>query len=217
MVPGPKKGLDGITLAALAFMVFIGLSLVVDRGEGSSGQNDSPNPTPFQSAVSTGGKQATTPVSLPTTLPILEDPNLLAAPYDKYILTQGPHGSSYGHSAIDISAGKGAVIKSPINGVVSESYIDEYGNTTLLLDNGRYTVTFLHGDYIVNPGDTVTVGQQIGTESNHGYTMDMQGRLCTNRDCGYHSHLNVYDKSLGANIPNPLIYFEVQPSKTLTP
>ena len=49
-------------------------------------------------------------------------------PYDEYILTQGQHGYSYGHAAIDISAGKGATIYSPINGSVTENYVDQYGN-----------------------------------------------------------------------------------------
>jgi murein DD-endopeptidase MepM/ murein hydrolase activator NlpD len=216
MYPTPKKGIDGFTLAALAIMVFIGLSLVVDRGESSSGQNNNGSPTPSQLGANVGGQTPATPT--PTAAPTLTIPgqqNLLAAPYDEYILTQGPHGFSYGHSAIDISAGKGAAIKSPINGVVSENYTDQYGNTTLVLDNGRYTVTFLHGNYTVRAGDNLTIGQQIGIEGNNGYTMDMQGRLCTGRDCGYHSHLNVYDKTLGGNI-NPLDYFELQPVTELS-
>lgn len=219
MYPRPKKGIDGFTLAALAIIIFIGLSLAVDRGESSAGQNDNTAPTPVQLGASqlganTGGQSPATPTPTPT-LALPGDPNILAAPYDEYILTQGSHGFSYGHSAIDISAGKGVVIKSPINGLVTENYTDQYGNTTLVLDNGRYTVTFLHGNYIVNPGDKLTVGQHIGLEGNNGYTMDMQGRLCTSRDCGYHSHLNVYDKTLGRNI-NPLDYFELQPVPELS-
>ncbi len=48
-----------------------------------------------------------------------------------------------------------------------------------------------------------TLGQAVGVESNKGYTTDMQGRLCTGRDCGYHTHLNIFDKRLGQNV-NPL-------------
>ena len=61
----------------------------------------------------------------------------------------------------------------------------------------------MHGIYTVAVGDTLRAGQPIGTESNLGNTTDMQGISCRNRDCGYHTHLNVFDKRLGENI-NPL-------------
>ena len=108
--------------------------------------------------------------------------------------------------AVDIAAGKGEPIKSPITGVVSEDYVDDIGNPTLVIENERYAVTLLHGIYSVDSGDKVNIGEQIGVESNIGNTRDMQGNSCRNRDCGYHTHLNVYDKVEGTNI-NPLDNF----------
>jgi len=129
------------------------------------------------------------------------------APYKEYAITQGPHGMSYGHYAIDIAAGRGAEITSPINGAVTQLYVDEYGNPTLVIENEVYAVTFLHGDYSVAVGDVLKVGQPIGVESNKGYTMDMAGNLCYNREwCGNHTHLNVYDKRIFSNV-NPLDLF----------
>jgi hypothetical protein len=49
----------------------------------------------------------------------------------------------------------------------------------------------------------VEMGQIVGNESNIGYTTDWQGNPCAGRDCGYHTHLNVFDKRLGENV-NPL-------------
>ena len=135
--------------------------------------------------------------------PLLSDPTAIIAPYDEYILTQGIHGLSYGHMAIDIAAGKGAPIKSPVTGVVSEHYFDAIGNPTLVIENDHYKVTLLHGIYTVGLGDRLTVGDEIGTESNLGNTRDMQGQSCRGRDCGYHTHLNIFDKIAGSNI-NPL-------------
>jgi murein DD-endopeptidase MepM/ murein hydrolase activator NlpD len=203
----PKKGFDGFTIAALALFLFIGLSLIVDSGE-SSGPGADPAPTPLGDNASLGGQSPIIPVPSPTAPRyfIPGDQTVLAAPYSEYIITQGAHGLSYGHAAIDISGGKSAAILSPINGVVSENYTDQYGNTTLILDNNKFKVTFLHGNYSVRVGEKLIVGQTIGTEGNNGYTTDMSGRLCTGRDCGYHSHLNVFDKELGSNI-NPLDYF----------
>ena len=130
----------------------------------------------------------------------------IIAPYDSYVVTQGLHGYSYGHAAVDLSAGKGAGIKSPIAGEVKELYVDNLGNPTVVIENPRYRVTLLHGLYSVSAGDQVSLGEVIGVESNQGYTTDFRGRLCAGRDCGYHTHLNVFDRSLGANV-NPLDVF----------
>lgn len=127
----------------------------------------------------------------------------MIAPYNEYILTQGPHGASYGHMAIDIAAGNGAIILSPIDGVVTDLYIDQYANTILIIENDYYQILMMHGNYTVLIGDEVSQGQSVGTESNNGYTKDMYGNLCYQRDCGYHTHLNIYDKIQGTNV-NPL-------------
>jgi len=126
------------------------------------------------------------------------------APYDEYVLTQGLHGYSYGHMAIDIAAGVGESIKAPIAGEITELYTDQYSNPTLVIENGRYKVTFLHGNYTATLGQKIKQGDVIGSEGNNGYTMDSAGNLCYGRaGCGYHTHLNVFDKLIGQNV-NPL-------------
>lgn len=132
-----------------------------------------------------------------------DDPAMFAMPYANYVITQGLHGQSYGHLAIDLTGGKGAAVLSPIHGEVTALYIDQWNNTTLVIENQRYQVTLLHGLYEAQVGDQVKLGERIGSESNQGYTVDFQGRLCAGRDCGYHTHLNVFDKLLGENV-NPL-------------
>ncbi len=146
-------------------------------------------------------------------MPLIEiNDSSVVAPYDQYTLTQGPHGFSYGHMAIDITAGKKAVIKSPIQGRVTDLYIDQYGNPTLEIENDIYRVTMLHGKYKIAIGDQVELGQMVGRESNLGYTTDIWGRSCQNRDCGYHTHLNIFDKREGINVnPLSLITPEVPP------
>lgn len=131
------------------------------------------------------------------------DASVVVSPYDEYTLTQGPHGSSYGHMAIDIAAGKNAIIKSPIHGYVADLYTDQWGNPTLVIENEVYRVTMLHGKYKVVVGEQLELGQMVGRESNLGYTKDYAGRSCLNRDCGYHTHLNIFDKRISSNI-NPL-------------
>lgn len=131
------------------------------------------------------------------------DPEAVMAPYTEYTVSQGPHGFSYGHAAIDLTAGNGATILSPINGVVTDNFVDYLGNTTLVIDNAIYTVTLMHGNYSVQPGQELTIGQPVGTESNNGNTVDWWGRSCSGRDCGYHTHWNMYDKTLSSNV-NPL-------------
>ncbi|MCA9967753.1 MAG: peptidoglycan DD-metalloendopeptidase family protein [Anaerolineales bacterium] len=149
-----------------------------------------------------------TPPATVAAVPALPDPNLILAPYGgEYWVTQGVHGSSYGHMAIDIAAGKGSVILSPINGEVTAVYTDQYGNPTLVIENSRYTVTLLHGFYDVVVSQQLHAGDSVGSEGNLGYTTDMAGNRCQTRDCGYHTHLNIYDKQLGSNV-NPLNLIE---------
>jgi murein DD-endopeptidase MepM/ murein hydrolase activator NlpD len=178
-VEGPR--LDIVALAALIFALFLVSNLLFKRAS---------SPTPAEKPA----KSEVSPVN---------DPAAIAAPYKHYTVTQGPHGASYGHMAIDIAAGKGKTIKSPINGEITRRYTDRYGNPTLVIENKFYKVTLMHGIYNVVVGERVKIGQPIGKESNKGYTTDMQGNLCKQRNCGYHTHLNIFDKRLSRNV-NPL-------------
>lgn len=203
----PDQGLkiDGMTWVAIGFIAFLMYVIVQDA---LSSWEDHSREKPGERAGAIvrqeeasggdnqigGGELSLVPEA---------DMTLISAPYEDYIITQGPHGFSYGHMAIDLAAGKGAKIRSPINGVVTELYIDEWGNPTLVIENEIYRVTLLHGKFKVQVGDIVEIGQIIGKESNQGYTTDMAGRSCRNRECGYHTHLNVFDKRIGSNV-NPL-------------
>lgn len=181
-----------ITLAAALILLLMIFALLTDRKENPVSAAAQPPP-----AATIGPVQ---PTEIAESNP---DPAQIRAPYDEFILTQGPHGQSYGHLAIDLTAGKGAAIHSPISGEVSALFTDEYGNPTLVIENEVWQVTLLHGDYTVSAGEQVSIGQVVGTESNHGYTVDWRGRPCQGRDCGYHTHLNLFDKRAGSNI-NPL-------------
>lgn len=180
-------------------VIFMALFIVVALGWGALGlyshTGDPTTSRPPESAVDqskTTNGQPLAPLP-PSTVTVI-------APYDQYILTQGLHGMSYGHMAIDIAAGKGTPIKSPINGRVSEYFIDDIGNPTIIIENDHYKVTLLHGIYTAKSGDILNIGDEIGTESNQGNTRDMQGRSCRGRDCGYHTHLNIFDKIAQSNI-----------------
>ena len=180
---GPR--LDIVALAALIFAVFLVANLLLDK---------------------TASRQPSNQQSKPDTR-LVTDPAAIAAPYAHYTVTQGLHGASYGHMAIDIAAGKGKTIKSPINGEISRLYTDRYGNPTLVIENKFYKITLMHGIYNVVVGERVKIGQAIGKESNKGYTTDMQGRPCQQRNCGYHTHLNIFDKRISKNV-NPLKLLE---------
>lgn len=193
-----------MTLAGLALLLFFTASIV----RGWAGEGD-PSAAP--------ANEQGTPVAVMTPLPesraLLPTPGPdaaaqvdaarhleIALPYDDYFLTQGIHGHTYGHAAIDVAAGKGSTVKSIINGTVTSAGYDQWGNTYVQIENNNYVVLYLHGQYSAVVGDELLAGQPIGTESNIGYTLDMNGNSCAGRDCGYHTHLNVYDKRLGQNI-----------------
>jgi murein DD-endopeptidase MepM/ murein hydrolase activator NlpD len=197
-----RQGIDGIALVAFLLMIFGGL--MVYRDINSSGKGLSTGGEVEEVILSADAESAGSEVGSGQDVPPLPNIDLrISPPYSQFTLTQGPHGYSYGHMAIDITAGKNAVIKSPIQGYVADLYTDQYGNPTLVLENDFYQVTLLHGKYKVAVGDQISWGQMVGREGNLGLTTDMQGRSCRNRDCGYHTHLNIFDKRLGVNV-NPI-------------
>jgi len=194
-----------MTIAGVAILLLFAMSIF--RGFATRVAADAaPVPGDPAALAATATAAATAQAGLPQPAPdVAATPDLsgslvIALPYDEYFLTQGLHGESYGHLAIDIAAGNGAVIKAIINGTVTATGYDQWGNTFIQIENDVYTVLYLHGLYSLVAGDAVTAGQPIGTESNIGYTLDMAGNLCAGRDCGYHTHLNVFDKRLGINI-----------------
>ena len=193
---------NGLTIVSVAFLIFLIYQALPGR---SSAAIDHPQQLP-----ATGGQiENTQEISTPEADAVSDpssDPDSVFAPYAEYTLTQGLHGYSYGHMAIDLAAGKGAAILSPINGIVTEKYIDQWGNPTLVIENNHYRVMLLHGKYSASVNEVLEIGDKVGKESNQGYTVDYQGIPCYNRDCGYHSHLNIYDKYLGTNV-NPLELF----------
>jgi len=201
--PHTRQSFDGLAFVAFVLIALGGLVIFrdvssrntepakvqdVDTGKGSI--------APLQESDEVGSGREVPPN--------LVDESMFVSPYKEYTLTQGPHGFSYGHMAIDIAAGKDGKIKSPIYGEVTELYVDEYGNPTLVIENDIYQVTMLHGKYKVAVGDQLEPGQMVGRESNLGYTTDINGRPCWNRECGYHTHLNVFDKRIGSNV-NPIL------------
>ena len=207
--PRVRGGIDGMTLAAFLLIGFGALMVYRDISSHKeiglpSGKSDEIQDAQLQAKPQKVDSEVGSGLGPPESTDM---ERRVAPPYAEYTLTQGLHGLSYGHMAIDLSAGKGAIIKSPILGYVSELYTDQYGNPTLVIENDVYRVTMLHGKFKVAVGEQIALGQMLGRESNLGLTTDMQGRSCRNRACGYHTHLNIFDKQLGKNV-NPLKVME---------
>ena len=187
--------IDALAIVALAVIILLGVNLFKDANPVAGADVDAISPTPWLD------------IAPPTAVPTREA-EAFVAPYASYILTQGLHGADYGHLAIDLGAGEGAPILSPIYGEVTGRYYDEWGNPALVIENKVYRVTMLHGEYTVTVGQEVDLGDPVGHESNRGWTTDMVGNPCWERPgCGYHTHLNVYDKRVGENV-NPLELLE---------
>lgn len=205
-----RPGIDGIALAAFLLIGFGALMVYRDIASGDGARTQLEKQVGNQIMPAPAEPEAADDINIGSgrAEPVAPDySRMVSYPYDNYTLTQGLHGFSYGHMAIDISAGMGAIIKSPIEGYVSDLYTDPYGNPTLVIENDYYRITLLHGKYKVAIGDQIEWGQMVGRESNLGLTTDMQGRSCRNRDCGYHTHLNIFDKQAGENV-NPLMVME---------
>jgi murein DD-endopeptidase MepM/ murein hydrolase activator NlpD len=203
--PQTRQGVDGLALAAFVLIIFGGLMVFRDISSKNKDLSIGGEVVELQKGTNAAEQVSEDgEVGSGREIPLTKiDASSVVAPYDQYTLTQGPHGYSYGHMAIDIAAGEGAVLKAPIQGHVAALYTDQYGNPTLVIENDIYQVTMLHGKYKVAVGDQIELGQMVGRESNLGYTTDMLGHSCQGRDCGYHTHLNIFDKRVGSNV-NPL-------------
>lgn len=139
---------------------------------------------------------------------LVNEPCNFSNPYSgqRYWITQGAHGFSYNHAAIDVSAGKDAPTLSPITGTVVGNARDGYGNPTLVIENDCYRVEMLHGRWTVAVGEQVQRGELLGYESNIGYTTTIGGRFCgEGSNCGYHLHINVFDKKQGRHVTAELV------------
>ncbi len=145
---------------------------------------------------------------------------MISLPYkDSYSVSQNGHfdnfntersilvvGDSPYFTAIDLGVGKNTPLYSPISGIVTFSGIDRidtWNNTILTIENSYYTVLMLHGNYAARAGTVVKKGDFIGTEGNNGYVLS-GGVVCSTApylsDCGYHTHINVWDKRLGFSV-----------------
>ena len=182
-----KPSIDGLFIVAFALIILLGANLISDITDASTPQAvNAASSSPQETEI------------------IADDPTAFGSPYYSYVITQGLHGFSYDQMAVDLAAIGETTILSPISGIITASYYDEYGNPTLIIENDVYRLTLLHGSYLVSTGQSVTIGEPIGNESNQGYTTDMVGNPCWGRaGCGFHTHMNVFDKQLGSNI-NPL-------------
>lgn len=116
-----------------------------------------------------------------------------------YVVTNTCHPDGWGNyvggypstCAIDISAGCGEPIISPVSGDFI-SYADDglqLGNTAAIIKGNQYIVFLLHGDYLNL--SKVSQGDLIGYEASHG------------NSTGCHTHLSVFD-NINKKWVNPL-------------
>lgn len=145
--------------------------------------------------------------SVPDDFPPTPGDEWLILPYKEgtYSISWELHGTEYGDCAIDIAGGKGTIIISPINGTVVQSYTDGLKNPVIKIVNSVYETKLLHGNWNVQVGDKVRIGQPIGTESNQGNTWSGRRFCGTGSNCGFHTHFSVFKKGQACVDPQKLV------------
>ena len=141
------KKLDPMTLVGLAVLLIFVAGLF--RNSATRVAADAVPEVVDPAAVAAAATAAAdAQASLPESAPPAEDPaaadalarnTAISVPYDTYFLTQGLHGESYGHLAIDIAAGNGSTIYSILNGTVTCTGYDQWNNTYIQIENDGYT------------------------------------------------------------------------------
>lgn len=114
-----------------------------------------------------------------------------------------------GHEGVDIAAGCGATIYSPISGTVTYNGRDGYNHvdssgktwpqsTMLVITGDEVEVELLHGDYAPAVGEKVSAGQVVGKENKHGWAS------------GCHTHIVL---RMNGRIVNYLTWLQEETSK----
>lgn len=69
------------------------------------------------------------------------------------------------HMGVDFAAEHGETVKAAANGIVKEAYTDMLLGNTLVIEHGAYDFYYcgLGETFLVDPGETVTAGQDIGS------------------------------------------------------
>lgn len=125
-------------------------------------------------------------------------------PPGSFEITNTLHGQDYGECAFDLARGIGTEVLSPINGVVTQRYVDGLNNPIIQIENSVYLVRLYHGDWTVNAGDVLTITQKVGYENTHGDT-----------STGPHTHFHIIKKGYGCTSPDLLINYP--PSEEIEP
>jgi hypothetical protein len=124
-----------------------------------------------------------------------DDTTRVVAPYTDYVVTQGPHGASYGHMAIDITRGRRNHPYAACGRVTITT--SKMGQYTLILENENYQITLMHGNYtrVLATGAIARRWAQRATMATPWIGRD----LCYGRDCGYHP-ISISSIALGSNV-----------------
>jgi hypothetical protein len=138
----PRRRPDAMTLAGAFLLAFLLLQVMLDRSSSlpAAAASGADAAVPALELAPAQPESAAAPpensaAPLPPEAGPLPQKVEVASPYDSYTLTQGPHGFSYGHMAVDLHAGEGEVIRSPIDGAVTARYVDQWGNPALVVEN----------------------------------------------------------------------------------
>ena len=118
----------------------------------------------------TGGQQATTPSPKPTLKTGVPVSGQTVTGYAMDCLSYNPTTRDWRvHNGIDIAADAGTEVKAAADGTVYTVYEDDtMGKTVVIRHESGYVTKYssLSDEVSVAPGDTVTLGQTIGTVGN---------------------------------------------------
>lgn len=83
------------------------------------------------------------------------------------------------HTGLDLAAEHGETVKSAANGIVRETYTDMLLGNTIVIEHGAYTLRYcgLGETFLVDPGEVVTAGQDIGSVTAAPFESAMESHL----------------------------------------
>ena len=83
------------------------------------------------------------------------------------------------HMGVDYAAAHGETVKAVANGLVKETYTDMLLGNTIVIEHGAYEVRYcgLGETFLVEPGEIVSAGQDIGSVTAAPFESAMDAHL----------------------------------------
>lgn len=150
----------------------------------------------------------------------VDETSSIAPIYKNYSVSNASLHGVPGWEGVDIYAGCGKPVLSPISGIVAFNGLDGYNQVDergvvreqtpmITIKNDRYTVTIMHGNYTAPIGTRVVTGEQVGTEGSQGMSTGCHSHVVVKENGKLKNYLDILNNpETKANYPLRISHYD---------